>query len=611
MLSTTPTLTTDLRPSDIEHSGSELSEVEEKALIDGLNDQAWKDTWKGNWPHLVTIALDARDRAERINYAKGRAWATLNLGQLHRLRAESDKAEPLFFAAKKIFAELNDEVGRGCVWHQLGQLYMHTGKFEASIEAFLEAREIWSQRGDEDRLATSYVSIANLYCALEQYDSAETQYETAIAIYERRGDELGYARALSNYARVAQVRHNEQHALELQLESIEILQRIGQPLNAAITYLNLGSTYCRLKQYDQSIAVLTTALEAADQNKYLRAQFAGRMYLAETYIEIGDTATARKYFNDAQLLRDSSSLLDLAALNADLEAKLCAAEGDYKRAYELQCSAIESRNRVMSGHTQQAVATKSAHFQFEQTLRKKAELAKQNVELQELNEHKDEVLSIVSHDMRNPLGFIIGMGDLLKTESAEHIDSVHEIGGMIEDAGQRLLVLVNNLLNATRLEEGAHKLEKQSTCISAMLGETEKLFRPLAKHKNISLTFDTTQTAGSVNVDEPKLQQVISNVLSNAVKFTPHGGRIDVIARRSDDHLSITVRDSGIGMDHEQIENLFVKFGPARRSGTEGEKGIGLGMTIIKQFVDLHKGSISVNSAVGEGTSITVTVPDL
>jgi two-component system, NtrC family, sensor kinase len=592
-------------------SASTLSEAEERNLIDGLNDQAWKETWKGNWPHLVTIALDALDRSERINYAKGRAWATMNLGQLHRLRAEPQKAEPQFFAAKKLFNELGDEVGIGCVWHQLGQLYMHLGKFEGAIEAFLEAREIWSKRGDEDRLATSYVSIANLYCALEQYDSAESQYQTAIAIYKRRGDELGYARALSNYARVAQVRNNEQYALELQLESIEILQRIGQPLNAAVTYLNLGSTYCRLKQYDQSIAVLTTALEAADQNKYLRAQFAGRIYLAETYIEIGDTASARKSFDDAIQLKDSASLADLAALNADLEAKICAAEGNYKRAYELQVESAKSRNELLNAHTQQAVATKGAHFQFEQTLRKKAELRKQNAELQALNEHKDEVLRIVSHDMRNPLGFIIGMSNLLKTEPQEHWESVSEIGGMIEDTGQRLLVLVNNLLNAARLAEGAHKLEKKPISIADMLAETEKLFGPLAKNKHIDLNVDATQCSGVVNVDEPKLQQVVSNAISNAVKFTPHQGRIDVAALRRDGCLNIVIRDTGIGMNEDQLRDLFTKYSPGRRSGTEGEKGIGLGMTIIKQFVDLHHGSVSVNSTVGEGTSITITVPDL
>ena len=172
-------------------------------------------------------------------------------------------------------------------------------------------------------------------------------------------------------------------------------------------------------------------------------------------------------------------------------------------------------------------------------------------------------------------------------------------------------MLVNNLLNAARLEEGAHKLEKRSTDVEMMLRETERLFRPLAKHKNITLNFDASHSQGVVNVDEPKLQQVISNVLSNALKFTSFGGRIDVTAKRTDGHLSITIRDSGIGMDGEQIRDLFVKFSPSRRTGTEGEKGIGLGMTIIKQFVDLHQGSISVNSGVDEGTSITITVPDL
>jgi two-component system, NtrC family, sensor kinase len=580
-------------------------------LIDGLNDQVWKDTWKGNWPHLFTKAIDSRDRAERIGYTKGLANAHLNLGQLYRLHSEPEKAEPSFLTAKKIFSETQDEIGLGSTWHQLGLLYMHRGAFERSIECTLEAREIWTRLGDEQRLATSYVAIANLYCALEQYDSAEEQYETAKEIYLRCNDERGYARVLSNYARVAQGRKDEEKALALQLEAIEILQRNDQQINVAATYLNLGSTYCKLKQFDQAIAVLTTELEVADQNQYRRAQFIGRMYLAETFLEIKDVENARKYFDDAEQFRGVSDLGDLLAIHADIEASICAAEGNYKRAFELQRESGIARNTVMSAQTQQAVSTKSAHYKFEQTLKKKEALRKQNVELQALNEHKDEILRIVSHDMRNPLGFIIGMGNLLKTEPEHHLDSVQEIGELIEDTGQRLLVLVNNLLNASRLEEGAHKLEKQSTSVSSMLAETEKLFRPLAKHKNIDLNFDSTQSQGSVNVDEPKLQQVISNVLSNSLKFTPQNGRIDINATRRDGLLSITVRDSGIGMDEDQLNSLFVKFSPGRRSGTDGEKGIGLGMTIIKQFVDLHNGSVTVSSNVDEGTSITVTVPDL
>jgi signal transduction histidine kinase len=202
--------------------------------------------------------------------------------------------------------------------------------------------------------------------------------------------------------------------------------------------------------------------------------------------------------------------------------------------------------------------------------------------------------------MRNPLGFIIGMGNLLKTEPEEHVASVQQIGELIEDTGQRLLVLVNNLLNAARLEEGALKLEKQSTSVAAILAEAEKLFQPLAKNKQIVL-----------RVDEPKLQQVVSNILSNALKFTPNGGHIDVTAQRLGGLLTISVRDSGIGMDAEQLEGLFVKFSPTRRNGTIGEKGIGLGMTIIKKFVELHDGSVAVSSTAGQGTTVSISIPDL
>lgn len=588
-----------------------LSEAEERNLIDGINDNVWKGTWKGNWPHLFTQALDARDRAERIQYVAGLAQAQLNLGQLYRLHSEPEKAELAFIEALRLFQELNDEQGLGSVWHQIGLLSTHRGMYERSIEAILEAREIWTRLGDEERLGTSYTAIGNLYSALEQFDSAEEQYQIAIEINKRTNDERGYARVLSNFARVAHGRGNYELALKIQLEAIDKLQELDQPINVAATYLNLGSTYCKLKQYDQSIAVLTTALEVADQNQYRRAQCVGRIYLADTYITMGDAVTARKYYDETEQFQWYSDLGDIAPFRGEIHAKICAGEGNYKKAYELEVESIENRKIVSSAQVQHAVATKSAHLKFEQALKEKAALSERNLELQKLNQHKDEMLRIVSHDMRNPLGFIIGMGNLLKTEPADHIAAVHQIGELIEDTGQRLLVLVNNLLNAARLEEGAMKLEKQSTSMAAMLAETEKLFVPLAKNKNITLKFDSSSAQGNVNVDEPKLQQVISNILSNAVKFTATGGRIDVNASRNLNMVTINVRDSGIGMTPEQIDDLFVKFSSMRRSGTSGEKGIGLGMTIIKQFVELHGGSVSVSSTVGQGTTVSITIPDL
>jgi two-component system, NtrC family, sensor kinase len=584
---------------------------EEINLIDGLNEQVWKNTWKGNWPHLFTQALDARDRAERVQYQKGLAHAHLNLGQLYRLHSEPDKAEPSFIEARKLFKELGEKTGLGSTWHQLGLLYMHRGQYERSIEATLEAREIWFKLGDEERVATSYTAIGNLYSLLEQFDSAVEQYETALEIYRRNGDERGYARVLSNFARVYAGREEYQKSIELQLEAIEKLQALDQPINVASVYLNLGSTYAKLGQYDQSIAVLSTALETADQNQYRRAQFVGRLYLAETYIMLKDFETARRYLDEANEFAWYADLGDVLPFRRSIEAQVFAGEGNFKRAYELECEAVLEKKKNSNAQVQQAVATKAAHMKFDRLRLEQEALAAKNDELQRLNEQKDQLLRIVSHDMRNPLGFIIGMGNLLKTEPEDNIEAVQQIGGLIEDTGQRLLVLVNNLLNAARLEEGSIKLEKQSTSIAALLDETAKLFGPLAKNKSIALNLDASQVAGQVNIDEPKLQQVVSNIVSNAVKFTPNGGKIEVKATRNDGALNISVRDNGIGLNSDQMNELFTKYSHSRRSGTNGEQGIGLGMTIIKQFVELHGGSVSVTSAEGQGTNVTISLPDL
>jgi two-component system, sensor histidine kinase and response regulator len=240
-----------------------------------------------------------------------------------------------------------------------------------------------------------------------------------------------------------------------------------------------------------------------------------------------------------------------------------------------------------------------------------SELKSKQEHLERLNQEKDEVLAVISHDMRNPLGGIIGIAELMKSESITDPDEVEELLGLIESSAQRLLALVNDMLDVAVIESNSVRIELKPTDLGNLINEVVRMHQPAAKNKNVLLHVQVTDLP-KVMCDDSKLSQVLGNLLSNAIKFTPSKGSITVAASISADNDSsvvINVSDTGIGIPPEFMANLYKKMGGHQRSGTSGEKGTGLGMPIIKRYVEEHKGTIHVASEQGKGTTFTIKLP--
>ncbi len=237
------------------------------------------------------------------------------------------------------------------------------------------------------------------------------------------------------------------------------------------------------------------------------------------------------------------------------------------------------------------------------------ELRAANEALRERNQEKDRIMSIVSHDLRSPLSGIRGLAELLQGPEAEDPVLVREFAQLITDAADQLLDLVNDLLEITRVESGRARLSLSEVDLCQVARSAVKLLEPIARSKELTLKLDCPETPVVLTADEPKLRQILNNLLSNAVKFTPRGGQIRTRIRTVEESVELVVEDTGIGIPPEHLPHLFEKFGPHQRPGTQGERGTGLGMPIVKHFVELHGGRIEVESTVGVGTRFTIVLP--
>jgi len=182
---------------------------------------------------------------------------------------------------------------------------------------------------------------------------------------------------------------------------------------------------------------------------------------------------------------------------------------------------------------------------------------------------------------------------------------------MMERNTQSLIELVNDLLDASKLESGTMRLETAAIDIRSVIDELRETMLPMAKEKEIELVETFPDNLPRVEADRTKLRRILVNLLSNALKFTPKGGRVEVSAEQLDGRVSIAVSDTGVGIAPEDVARLFDKYEQARSRATRGEKGTGLGLYITKQLVELHGSRIKVKSEVGRGSTFSFTLQSI
>jgi signal transduction histidine kinase len=238
------------------------------------------------------------------------------------------------------------------------------------------------------------------------------------------------------------------------------------------------------------------------------------------------------------------------------------------------------------------------------------ELAKANEELRDLNRMKDEFLAVVSHDLRSPLSGIQMISTIMRGRNRMTPADFDRNLETIAEAADHLLSLVNDLLDIAKIESGHASLEISELRVGDVISTSAKALSFNAHAKGVSLMIHGTLEEPAIEGDRLKLSQVFSNLIGNAIKFTPKGGEIRINIVHHDEETTVEIADTGQGIAPDALPHLFEKFGQRHSIGTAGERGTGLGLSIVRQLVELHGGTIEVVSEVGCGSTFTVHLPN-
>jgi signal transduction histidine kinase len=238
------------------------------------------------------------------------------------------------------------------------------------------------------------------------------------------------------------------------------------------------------------------------------------------------------------------------------------------------------------------------------------ELNEANARLRELSAMKEEFLALTTHDLRSPLTVISGVINFFTSgRLGDMTPEQKNMVAMMERNTQNLIELVNDLLDASKLESGTMRLDAATIELGGLVSELREQMQPLAREKEIALGEDVPEDLPPLRADRAKLRRVLVNLVSNALKFTPKGGRVRLGASREGAFVRVSVADTGVGIPREDLHDIFDKYAQARSRATRSEKGTGLGLYITRQLVELHGGKISVQSEVGKGSTFSFTIP--
>lgn len=238
------------------------------------------------------------------------------------------------------------------------------------------------------------------------------------------------------------------------------------------------------------------------------------------------------------------------------------------------------------------------------------ELQRRNAQLDRIVKTKDEFVGMAAHDLRNPLGVIMSFSEILLEGAAGPLtDDQREFLDVMHGSSQFMLALINNLLSYTAIESGRLQLDRTPTDLGALVRRNLSRNRFLGVPKNIDIGVEIDDDLPLLSVDPHKCEQVLNNLISNAVKFSEPGRGILVRCRREDAHVVLEVEDHGQGIPEAELPSLFTPFARTSVRATRGEGSTGLGLAIVKRIVEGHGASIDVRSRVGEGTTVAVRLP--
>ena len=595
--------------------------------------------------------------AKENNLTNEEMSAKHTLGVAYKNGGKFKEALVLFNEYLPYVLSRKDSLRIGAVYSQFAAVNKELNNLEEALRYYLLALPMYEQVGNKAAVGYTYSGIGLIYKDLKQYDSALNYQLKALEISRATGHPTAMAIDLTNVGNVYFDQKNYDNAMKYYQQSLALDLENNDQWGLGFDYHTIGIVLYEKGEYEKSFEHHNKALTIR-KSLGVQADIAASYYeLAGVLIELQKEKEAVNHLKEGLKIAQQIGSNDLLWNGYEIQAKANFAFGHYKEAYTSLVKSMEVKDSLLNANTFEQMANMLSLYEAE---RKDAEIIKlqnanliasarqrnliflftgillsiiglslflwfrvryrqqqQNIlfekeradKLTKLDQLKDQFLANTSHELRTPLNGMVGLVESLKDGIAGPLNQLAiDNLNLVAACGKRLGSLVNDILDFSKLKNRDLQLQLGPVDIRSTVNIVFRLSKHLLKGKPIQLVNDVPPDLPPAHADENRVQQILHNLIDNAIKFTDKGNVV-VTCTQNNGTLSVSVRDEGIGIASQQHETIFQSFEQVEDSLTREYTGTGLGLTVSKQLVELHGGKIAVDSAPGEGATFQFTLP--
>ena len=614
---------------------------EDKILF--LNDLGWEN--RDNNPEMmIECGKYATLLADSLGIDKYKSKSVNWIGVGYRNIGLLSTSEKYFELALEIARQQSDSLQIGFSYNNICRVNLMKGDYSAALEYAYLTLNIFQTINNEHGVSYAYLNLGRIYKEQQRYEKAREYLLKCIELREKLEDSAGIKSAISDLAEVYRLMGNHKIALEKYKQNAE--NNSCNLRGLAVTYSGISNVYSDLKDFGQAFYYNNLALQinnkidnksgliqnyiglgkiSENQNKYGKAENYYHMaeqlsvdygfekslvytynHLAYLYVKKNNTDKAVKYFKLLDELDNKIHGIEIFNTIADLQTSFEVEKTIQENlVLKVRVEAEETQKKYLLVIVGLCIVLAVLAISRYRTSKKTNKL------LKDLNFTKDKFFRILAHELRNPFTALLGYTDYLESDYENIPESERrEIARELNYSLHNLYFLLDNLLSWTANQARELQVRAERFLLFEIVNEVGSLFSGAAKSKAISIIINVPEEIACV-ADKNMTKTVFRNLLSNSLKFTPHGGEIKITALPSGDKTKISVADNGVGIKKENLEKLFDADIHFTTEGINHEKGSGLGLILVKEFVEKNGGEIEIDCSETEGCNIIFTLPSI
>ncbi|MDW8465537.1 MAG: tetratricopeptide repeat-containing sensor histidine kinase [Chloroherpetonaceae bacterium] len=601
---------------------------------------------------LIKSTADSAVQLARAMSDQIKADAMLEVGRAYSSRLDKEEGIRMLLEALKSYERLGDKTGMSKAWYYIALVHYTNESYQDALTANQQAARLMQETGNRRSTSIILNNLALCYDALGQADTAISIWKQALSLAEAVDEVQTIWSVTANLARVCLRQQQYSEAERYIARSLEVSK--PYPARYASSLMHKGRIHLAKKELQEALRCAEESLRLYQKSQGYAIDECLKL-LAEIYAEMGrfkDAYTFQKRYSEFQ---DSAYTARKAAIVAELQSKydvekknqeiellrrdrerdaivrtallggvvlttsLALVIANRFRLKQKAEAEIQEKNLALSA------ALQEAEHQAAEAHRQRLEAEAQRKVAEDANALKTELLSIASHDLRNPLQSIIGFTLLIKEKYADDKALVTSLE-KIERAAERMLRLIHDLLATAALDAGKLTLKQEIVSVDELLHSVVESLQVQAEKKN-QVLYLRAESGAKVNVDPDRMREVFENLISNAIKYSGFGKPIWITVENAlgcvqtsqnaasgqsgeNELVRIAVRDEGEGLSEDDMKRMFGRFQRLSARPTGGESSTGLGLFIVKQIVELHSGRIWAESeGKGKGATFIVELP--